>query len=181
MVLYIVPLRCMDIREKIRGMIEEAGFSIRELSEKSGVRRASITTFLKGGNLHLRNLEKLLSSLGCTLEPIKTKKALSRSLVRERIHTSNKRLDELCRKHNIQHLAVFGSVLRDDFRADSDIDVLIRLESDVSFFELMDIEEELKSVFDTEHKIDLVTEQALSPLIREEIADTYEVLYDEAA
>lgn len=155
--------------------------SVRALSEKSGVRRASVTNFLKGGNIHLRNLEKLLVALGYTLEPAKLERKLSSSLLRERIETSKGKLRAFCQKHNIQHLAVFGSVLRDDFRDDSDIDVLIRLESDVSFFELLDIEEELKSVFGTDHKIDLVTEKALSPLIKEEIGDAYEVLYDEAA
>lgn len=171
----------MDIRKKIQEMADETGLSIRELSERSGVRRASIINFLKGGNIHLNNLEKLLSSFGYALEPKKIEKELACSLIRERIRVSKKKIKEFCRKHNIEYMAVFGSVLRNDFRADSDIDILIRLENDVSFFELMDIEEELKNVFGTKHDIDLVTEQALSPLIRAEIADSYEVLYDEAA
>ena len=171
----------MDIRKKIKEMADEAGLSVRELSEKSGVRRASIAKFIKGGNLHLRNLEKLLAALGYALETTKIKEEPSRLALRERIRISHKKLEEFCRKHNIEYLAVFGSVLREDFRADSDIDVLVRLENDVSFFELMDIEEDLRRVFGTDHKIDLVTEQALSPLIREEMADAYEVLYEEVA
>jgi predicted nucleotidyltransferase/DNA-binding Xre family transcriptional regulator len=171
----------MDIREKIQEMVDEAGISIRELSEKSGVRRASIMNFLKGGNIHLKNLEKLLAALGYALEPTKLEGRPDPTLLRERIEVSKEKLKEFCSRNNIEYLAVFGSVLRDDFRDDSDIDVLVRLESDVSFFELMDIEEELKGVFGTDHKIDLVTEQALSPLIREEIGSAYEVLYEKVA
>jgi predicted nucleotidyltransferase len=45
--------------------------------------------------------------------------------IRDGIEVDEKRLAELCRRHNVIELAVFGSVLRDDFSPDSDIDVLV--------------------------------------------------------
>ncbi len=45
--------------------------------------------------------------------------------IREGIEVEDSHLAELCRRHEVVELAVFGSVLRDDFRADSDIDVLV--------------------------------------------------------
>lgn len=39
-------------------------------------------------------------------------------------------LAELCRKHHVKELAVFGSALRGDFRADSDVDFLVRFHND---------------------------------------------------
>ncbi len=62
-----------------------------------------------------------------------------------RIAVDRKRLAEFCRKHHIRKLALFGSVLRDDFRPDSDIDVLVQLEpgQSVGFFRLVSMEMEL--------------------------------------
>ena len=45
--------------------------------------------------------------------------------LRDGIEVDDERLAELCRHHNVAELAVFGSVLREDFRPDSDIDVLV--------------------------------------------------------
>ncbi len=50
-----------------------------------------------------------------------------------------------CRKHGIRELSLFGSVLRDDFRPQSDVDVLVDFEPEtsVSLFDLVRIQEEL--------------------------------------
>ncbi len=52
-----------------------------------------------------------------------------------------------CRRHHIRKLALFGSVLRDDFRPDSDVDVLVEFEPEarVGFFEFVEIEDELSA------------------------------------
>jgi predicted nucleotidyltransferase len=47
-----------------------------------------------------------------------------------RIELPRSELAALCRKHNVRELAVFGSALRDDFRADSDVDFLVRFHDD---------------------------------------------------
>jgi uncharacterized protein len=71
------------------------------------------------------------------------------------IHVPNDQLADFCRRHHIRKLALFGSVLRDDFGPDSDIDVLVEFEDDVrlSFGKLMAMEDELTAIFGK--KVDL--------------------------
>jgi len=75
---------------------------------------------------------------------------------------------EFCRKHHIKKLAIFGSVLRSDFRDDSDIDVLVEFEPNhvpgLAFFAM---EEELSKILG--RKVDLNTPQFLSKYFRDKI------------
>jgi len=66
-----------------------------------------------------------------------------------------------CRKWRITELALFGSVLRDDFRPDSDIDVLVRFERPVlwGLFDLAHMEEELAGIFG--RNVDLIDRLAV--------------------
>ncbi|MDD5501728.1 MAG: nucleotidyltransferase domain-containing protein [Candidatus Omnitrophica bacterium] len=59
------------------------------------------------------------------------------------------KVKEFCHRNHIQKLALFGSVLRDDFGSESDIDVLVEFEpgAGVGFFELYDMEKELSRMF----------------------------------
>ena len=77
---------------------------------------------------------------------------------------------EFCRRHHIRKLALFGSVLRDDFRHDSDVDVLVEFEPGhvPGFFHLFDMEEEL-SLLCGGRKVDLRTPQDLSRYFRDEV------------
>lgn len=86
-------------------------------------------------------------------------------------------LAEFCRRHHIRKLALFGSVLREDFRPDSDVDVLIWFAQDarVGFFELAQMERELSSYFGRE--VDLRTPEDLSHLFRENVLAHAEVQY----
>ena len=80
---------------------------------------------------------------------------------------------EFCRRHHIQRLSLFGSVLRDDFRPDSDVDVLVEFEPDavIGLFEYLDAQEELESIFG--RPVDLVERSALeNPFRRREILRT---------
>jgi predicted nucleotidyltransferase len=85
---------------------------------------------------------------------------------------------EFCRCHHIRKLALFGSVLRDDFKPDSDVDVLVEFEPGhvPGFFGLFDMEEELSSVFGGK-KVDLRTPQDLSRYFRDNVVAHAEVLY----
>ena len=85
---------------------------------------------------------------------------------------------EFCRRHHLRKLALFGSVLREDFGPASDVDVLIELEpgKTVGFFGLFDMEEELAQIFGG-RKVDLRTPQDLSRYFREEVTATAEVQY----
>ncbi len=84
-------------------------------------------------------------------------------------------LAEFCRCHHIKKLALFGSVLRADFRPDSDIDVLVEFEPGqtpgLAFF---DIEAELARLFG--RRVDLNTPCFLSPRIRARVQAEAEVL-----
>ena len=95
---------------------------------------------------------------------------------RVRIAIQKERLAEFARKHHISKLALFGSVLRDDFRPDSDIDVLVEFESGyvpgLAFFAL---EQELTEIIG--HKVELHTPKFLSRFFREKVIQEAEIQY----
>jgi predicted nucleotidyltransferase len=74
-----------------------------------------------------------------------------------------------CKRHHIRKLALFGSVLRDDFRPDSDVDILVEFEPGhvPGFFGLFDMQEELSTLFGG-RTVDLRTPQELSRYFRDE-------------
>lgn len=87
------------------------------------------------------------------------------------------RVADFCRRHHIRKLSLFGSVLRDDFRSDSDVDVLIQFEAGhVVGLDIMDIEEELSQLLGG-HKIDLVNEKYLNRRLRSRILAEAKVQY----
>ena len=81
-----------------------------------------------------------------------------------------------CRRNHISRLGLFGSVLRPDFGADSDVDVLVEFDPGhtpgLSFFAMQDELGELLG-----RKVDLNTAGDLSPLFREEVVREAEVVY----
>ena len=97
-----------------------------------------------------------------------------------KIHVPRKQLVDFCRKNRIKKLAFFGSVLRDDFTPQSDVDVLVEFEEGktpgFAFFEL---QEELKELFNRD--VDLHTfkgvETSRNPFRRKAILDSAQVYY----
>ncbi len=88
------------------------------------------------------------------------------------------RLTAFCRRHKIQRLSLFGSVLRDDFRPDSDVDVLVEYQPGGSpGWEIVDIEEELGELFGRA-KIDIVNRKYLNVRLRDAILSSSVVLYE---
>ena len=87
-------------------------------------------------------------------------------------------LSALCQRWHIDKLSLFGSVLRDDFTVDSDIDILVEFESGFTpgFLKLHRLQEELSALFD-HRTIDLVTLKFLNQRIRDRVLDTAEVCY----
>ena len=82
-----------------------------------------------------------------------------------------------CRRHHIARLALFGSVLRDDFRSDSDVDVLVEfLPGHVPGLRFVTIEREFSELLHG-RRVDLVTPKFLNPRIREHVLSTAEPLY----
>ena len=86
---------------------------------------------------------------------------------------------ELCRKHHIKKLSVFGSVLRDDFRPDSDIDILVEFESGKTLgYAFYGVEAELSELLG--RKVDLNTPQDLSRYFRDQVMRESTALYEAA-
>jgi len=95
------------------------------------------------------------------------------------IEIDRQKLEELCRAYRVRRLALFGSVVRDDFSADSDVDVLVEFEADAkvgfSFFSLQD---ELSDLFG--RQVDLSTPGFLSPRIRDRVVGEARPVYEAA-
>ena len=87
-------------------------------------------------------------------------------------------LTEFCQRHHIRKLALFGSVLRDDFTPESDVDFLVEFEPEarVTFLDLAGMEYELSEMLDG-RKADLRTPAELSRFFRQEVLDTALVQY----
>jgi len=92
-------------------------------------------------------------------------------------------LAEVCRRHHIQRLSLFGSVLRDDFDPTrSDVDVLVEFDNKgretLTYFKLARIANELQDVLG--YRVDLSMADSIHPKLRSRILSTAEVAYDAA-
>ena len=88
------------------------------------------------------------------------------------------KIEEFCKRWRITEFSVFGSVLRDDFSPDSDIDVLVTIDpnAQIGLFELIDMKIELEKMF--KRPVDLVEKEGLrNPYRRQEILRTAQVVY----
>lgn len=84
-----------------------------------------------------------------------------------------------CRRHHIQRLALFGSVLRADFRPDSDVDVLVQFEpGKTPGWEFFEMQSELSRILG--RTVDLNTAGFLSPYFRERVIAEAETVYERA-
>jgi predicted nucleotidyltransferase len=93
-----------------------------------------------------------------------------------RIIIDREKISDFCRRHHIRKLALFGSVLREDFNPESDVDVLVEFEQGhvpgLAFFSM---ERELSEILN--HKVDLNTPQFLSPYFRDHVLAEAEAQY----
>jgi predicted nucleotidyltransferase len=102
----------------------------------------------------------------------------AREIVQHRLGVEPERIDAFCRKWRIRELSLFGSALRDDFRPDSDVDLLVVFEPDAGWdlWNIIEMEEELEQEFG--RKVDLVEKRALkNPFRRYDILTTRQVLF----
>jgi hypothetical protein len=89
-----------------------------------------------------------------------------------------KELIELAKQFKVKQLYLFGSVLREDFNAQSDIDIMVVFDSDTefSYFDLYDFKEKLQQLFN--RRIDLIEKDGLiNPFRRSEILSTARLIY----
>jgi uncharacterized protein with HEPN domain/predicted nucleotidyltransferase len=100
------------------------------------------------------------------------------NLLAERLHTTPKAIADFCRRQHIVEFALFGSVLRDDFRPDSDVDVLVVFgpQARHSLQDRLEVQADLEHLFG--RKVD-VTEKALikNPFSQVEIGRTHQIVY----
>ena len=95
-----------------------------------------------------------------------------------RPHVPPEVLADFARRHRLRELSIFGSILRDDFRPDSDVDILFELQPDdeLTIEKFMAMKDELESIFG--RSVDLVEKPLVSnPYRRAEILRTRKVLY----
>lgn len=88
-------------------------------------------------------------------------------------------ISALCCRYGVEQLAVFGSVLRDDFHADSDVDFLVVFQNNDYgpwMGKLTELEEELSSLL--QRKVDLVPREMLKWVIRDRVLASAKVIYE---
>ena len=97
-------------------------------------------------------------------------------MVHHGIDIPRERIAEFCRRHHIRKLSLFGSILRDDFSPDSDIDVLVEFEPGArTGFAFFAMQEELSQIL--QRQVDLQTPNFLSPYFRQEVMQMADVCY----
>lgn len=94
-----------------------------------------------------------------------------------KINVNQEEIAEFCRRSHIRRLALFGSVIRDDFREDSDVDVLVEFDPGypVGLIRMAGMEIELSRILG--RKVDLRTPEDLSRYFREKVVAEAEVQY----
>jgi len=95
---------------------------------------------------------------------------------RARIEFSQEELEAICRRRAVKRLALFGSVLRDDFGPDSDVDVLVEFRRDFEGKRIYKIFDELEQLFGG-RRVDLVEPQFLRPRMKQHVLEHSEERY----
>jgi hypothetical protein len=99
-------------------------------------------------------------------------------MISPKVEVSEEAIASFCDHWKITEFALFGSILRDDFRPDSDVDVLVSFAPDAkwSLWDIVAMKEELETLFGRE--VDLVQKDGLrNPFRRYEILSTKQVIY----
>jgi uncharacterized protein len=94
-----------------------------------------------------------------------------------KINIPEKKIKDFCQHYQVRRMALFGSVLRDDFRPDSDIDVLVVFNPSarISFLTLGRMTRELSTLFG--RQVDLVPQDGLKSTIREAVLSSAQEVY----
>jgi len=98
---------------------------------------------------------------------------------RNKFRLPRKKIAEFCKHWGITEFSLFGSVLREDFRPDSDIDVLVTIDpkAKIGLFEIAQMQIELENLF--KRPVDLVEKEGLrNPSRRHEILSTAQIIYE---
>ncbi len=109
---------------------------------------------------------------------------IDKTIIYERLNLTPEKLADFCKQHYILELSLFGSILRNDFKADSDIDLLVVFDRsanpNLSLMDLVDIAYQLEDI--VERKIDLIEKRSIVDsdnwIRRENILSTAQVIYE---
>jgi len=96
----------------------------------------------------------------------------------QKIDFYKEQIIDFCKKWKVKEFSVFGSFLRNDLNENSDVDVLLTFfqEAHHSFFDLLEMQEELETIFG--RKVDLVEKEGLrNPIRRNSILKNREIVY----
>lgn len=97
---------------------------------------------------------------------------------KKKFRIPRKKISEFCRRWEVVEFSLFGSALRDDFRPDSDVDVLVTFSSEarISLFDLVQMKLDLEKIF--HRPVDIIEKDALeNPFRKREILRTAQVIY----
>jgi predicted nucleotidyltransferase len=94
-----------------------------------------------------------------------------------KINVPEEKIKDFCQLYQVKRLALFGSVLRDDFRPESDIDILVVFDPSarITFMTLGRMRRELSTMF--QRQVDLVPQEGLKPAIREAVLSSAQEVY----
>lgn len=94
-----------------------------------------------------------------------------------KIELPQEAIAEICKRYQVRELSVFGSAMRDDFTADSDIDLLVEFLPDAKtgLLDFIGMQHELADIIG--RKVDLVSKRGLNPIIRDEVLNNSKVFY----
>jgi predicted nucleotidyltransferase len=107
---------------------------------------------------------------------------MNNNILYQRLGINSQKLQEFCQKAKISELCLFGSILRDDFNPDSDIDIIVTFNPDItmSLLQFVDLEYQLQDLF--KRPVDLVekttVEKDFNWIRRQEILNNYQVIYE---
>jgi len=126
-------------------------------------------------------LEQFRRVVGVGLNPVHCGNRMISTMGEKRnIQLPCDKIAEFCKRNRIRKLSLFGSALREDFREDSDVDLLVEFQTGTapSFLDLARMERELAGLFGG-RKIDLRTPKELSRYFRDEVLSSASVQYAE--
>ncbi|HEU0302700.1 MAG TPA: nucleotidyltransferase family protein [Longimicrobium sp.] len=103
---------------------------------------------------------------------------MTNAFLEDRIIVTRAEIDEFCRRNHVRRLSLFGSVLREDFRPESDIDLLVEFDPEhvPGYFTLSAMERELSGLLG--RKVDLRTPGEISDYYRDRVLASSEVWYE---
>lgn len=102
----------------------------------------------------------------------------------ESVNIPSEKIADFCKRWKIKEFALFGSILREDFSPESDIDVLATFAPDAKWtlFDHVDMQDELKTIFG--RNVDLITkkgiERSRNHIRRKEILESAKIVYEAA-